>query len=73
MKHYRDAKELIEKLPDTDGWEVWLAQSDVHHSEVCVLIPYREIPAGFLKTVGQYGDMRVEGLNEDSTEAVIYI
>lgn len=70
-ENQRQAEMLVNELPDE--WEAWVAGVDVHYAEVCIAIPQRELPAGFLETVSQYGDLRIEGVDGETVETTVFI
>jgi hypothetical protein len=69
------AHELKEKLEKKSKvTDVWVSRIGFHSANVCVLYEGPELSADFLKTVGNYGDLRVEGIDLDNNlELVAFV
>lgn len=64
------ARALVEELGD--NYEACVGDVDVHYAEVNIVAP-KELPNGFLEVVSHYGDMRVEGIRQETDEVELSV
>jgi len=74
-KNENKAQELKEKLlADPHVIDVCVSHIDVHVANLCILYDRQELPAGFLEVVSEYGDLRIEGIDDDNNlEMVAFV
>jgi hypothetical protein len=73
-QYKKDAYELAKTLrPATCVKQVHAVQVTVHGADVLLELNQRTIPKAMLDTIGDYGDLRIEGTNGPTLEATVQL